>query len=98
MARYTILAHAPDGVGALMVHHDQPGDAFRWVFTGAADGLTGISTLLTDPENEKVPADWVHDFPFEAEGAGPQFDTIDEVTQYLWAHVLPTAITPEGDS
>lgn len=82
MARYTILAHAPDGFGALLQHHDQPTNAFWWTFTSHHIGVTRTSRLVGDPENEHTGPDWIHDFPLK-DGAGPEFDTIDEVQQYL---------------
>lgn len=80
--RYTLLAYAPDGTRALVQHSDQPADAFWHWFD-----QVHVYRLAGDPENEFTGPDWISDFGDLCEGAGPEFDTIDEVRQYLWGAV-----------
>ena len=93
MVNYTLLAHSRLGDRALLSHEQDPAHAY-WYNFGL--GLNDITTykLAGDPANEYTGPDWVTQFPdtdIPADGAFPEFDTIEQVRHYIDTHERVTA-------
>lgn len=69
--RYTLLAHSPMGVTALIQHHDQPDDVFQYRF----GGIIVECERIDQPEDMLVPDDYVT--------LSKDFGTLSAVDDYL---------------